>query len=238
LERDATLLQASDMVLVHSERLLPVLRSYCDNVHFVEHHARFALEKMSEYKDVGPVLWIGGCQYVPYLLKWLEQHPIDHEVRILTDIDAFGARHAARRIADDIGLPLRLSGSTTSIAGHRVERWTEWAQAEAMRDCRAALDVKMTGNFNQDHKPPAKAQQYVASGIPFAVNPGAGTAEYFRLRGLELASPSDTGRWLSYEYWDETRAWAKQLRAWTSLENVGSRYRRLIESLWADSPQS
>jgi hypothetical protein len=201
----------------------------------VEHNARFALDPMAQYKDTGHVLWIGACQYLPYLLKWLERHPIEEEIRILTDIDKFAARHAARCTADGIGIRMTLARSTTSIAGHRVERWTEQSQAEAMRECRAALDVKMPGNFNQDHKPPAKAQQYVASGVPFAVNPETSTAEYFRVRGFELASPADTDRWLSREYWEETRTCAYQLRDRTSLESVGREYRRLIESLWDGS---
>jgi hypothetical protein len=231
LAQDAVFLRECDMVLVHCERLLPLVQPYCSNIHFIEHHTRFALKEMSDYKDRGYILWIGGCQYVSYLLRWLACHPIGYEIRILTNIDNYRARHEARHLANDIGVKLRISRTTTAIAGCRIVPWSERLQDEMMRECKAALDVKMTGNFNQDHKPPTKAQQYVASSIPFAVNPDSSPAAYFRTRGFEVASPEDTGRWLSREYWEETRIWGERLRGWTSLEAVGWRYRQLIESL-------
>ena len=80
-------------------------------------------------------------------------------------------------------------------------------------------------------KPAAKAQQYVASGVPVAVNSDSYSAEYFLTRGFEVASPDDTDRWLSREYWEETHAAGERLRAATSLEAVAARYRELIESL-------
>jgi len=102
-----------------------------------------------------------------------------------------------------------------------------------MRACKAAIDVKMTATFNQRYKPPTKAQQYVASGIPFAVNPDSYSAEYFRLRGFDVASPLDGARWLSEAYWEATRVVGEQLRFTTSLQAVGARYRELIESVCA-----
>ena len=221
------------MVVVHCERLLPLVRPYCGNTHFVDHHTRYALNAMADYKDAGFILWIGACQYVPYLVRWLDHHPIQHEIKILTDIDNDRARQAARVFAAQIGMKVEVSRGATSIAGCRVYPWSERRQYDMMRECKAALDVKMTGKFNQRHKPPTKAQQYIASGIPFAVNPDSYSAEYFRVRGFEVASPVETSRWLSREYWEATRICGERLRASTSIEAVGSRYRELIESLWA-----
>ena len=231
LARDADLFRACAMVLVHCERLLPLVRPYCASVHFVDHHTRYATREMVEYKDAGYILWIGGCQYVPYLVRWLEHHPIEHEIRILTDIDDYRARHAARVLAAEIGMRFGVYRSTRSIAGCGVYEWSELRQQRMMRECKGALDIKMTARFEQAHKPPTKAQQYVASGIPFAVNPDSYSAEYFRARGFQIASPADTGRWLSREYWEETRTWGERLRAATSIEAVGARYRQLIEML-------
>ncbi len=238
LARDADVFRTCAMVLVHCERLLPLVRSYCNNTHFVEHHARYALNEMAGYKETGFILWIGACQYVPYLVKWLEQHPIDHEIKILTDIDNYRGRHAARVFAAEIGMRFEISEDASSIAGCQVYRWSERRQDEMMRACKAALDVKMTAKFEQRHKPPTKAQQYIASGIPFAVNPDSYSAEYFRVRGLEVASPVETARWLSREYWEATRVCGDRLRVSTSSEAVGSRYRELIESVWAHSRRS
>jgi len=231
LARHADLFRACAMVLVHCERLLPLVRPYCANVHFVDHHIRYATKEMVNYNDAGYILWIGGCQYVPYLARWLEHHPIEQEIRILTDIDNYRARHAARVLAAEIGMRFGVYRGTESIADCRVYQWSERRQQAMMRECRGALDIKMTARFEQAHKPPTKAQQYVASGIPFAVNPDSYSAEYFRARGFELASPADTARWLSREYWEETRVWGERLRAATSIEAVGARYRQLIEML-------
>jgi hypothetical protein len=228
---DAEFLRACAMAVVHCERLIPLLRPYCANVHFVEHHARHALHDMVEYKESGYILWVGAFQYVPYLVSWLERHPIDREIRILSNPENENARTLALSHAEEIGLQIEISPDATSIAGHRIYRWSERRQQDMMRGCKAALDVKMTRFFSQYHKPPTKAQQYVASGIPFAVNPDSYSAEYFRARGFDVASPLDIDLWLSREYWGATRSAGERLRAVTSIETVTARYRDLIESL-------
>lgn len=231
ITRDAGFLQACAMVLVHSERLLPFIHVHCRAVHFIDHHTRYGLSPMADYKEAGFILWIGGFQYVPYLVQWLERYPIAHEIRLLTDVRNHRARDAARMFAAEIGVKLEISERTTSVAGCRLYPWSERLQSDMMRECKAAFDVKVTEKFEQYLKPPTKAQQYIASGIPFAVNPDSYSAEYFRVRGFDVASPSDTARWLSREYWEATQAPGKQLRAATSIEVVAARYRDLIESL-------
>jgi hypothetical protein len=228
---DAEFLGACEIVVTHCERLIPLLRAHCSDVRFVEHHARYALDAMVGYRRRGYLLWIGGCQYVPFLLAWLERHPLAHELKILSDFENDRARALAREHAQAMGLRLEMDADTTSIAGHRVYRWSEERQRQMMGECRAALDVKMTRFFNQQHKPPTKAQQFVASGIPFAVNADSYSAEYFRDRGFDVASPLETERWLSREYWEATRAAGERLRAATSIEAVAARYRELIESI-------
>jgi hypothetical protein len=170
-------------------------------------------------------------QYVPYLLRWLAEHPIEREVRILTDLDSERGWARAHGTAAQLGLSIELSRAPTAIAGHPACQWSERRQLEMMRACKAALDVKHTVLFNQHHKPPTKAQQFVASGIPCAVNPEAYSAEYFRSRGFDPASPDDPARWLSRDYWEETRRAGARLRRETSIEAVAARYRELIESL-------
>jgi len=181
---------------------------------------------MADYKNNGFVLWVGGCQYLAAFLGWLQKHPIDAEVKILTDIDKAWSIRGARRYA-----PLSLSRKTWSIAGCEVHPWSEKLQHDMLRECKAAIDVKQVEIFNQYYKPPTKAQKYVGSGIPFAVNPESYSAEYFATRGFLTACPSDSERWFSRDYWEETRRVGLKLREYTSLEAVGSRYKDLIESL-------
>lgn len=231
IRSDYSFLNQCDMILLHSERLLPIFKSYNNNIHFVEHNNKYALPEMADYKDKGFILWVGGCQYVPYLLDWLKKHPLKNEVKILADIDNERARLAASVFANHIGMKLTITKNPKSIEGIDCYPWSERLQYEMMSECKAAIDIKMTDQFNQNYKPPTKAQKYIASGIPFAINKESYSAEYFKNRGFEIAAPNNTTRWFSPEYWKETRKFGEKLRVYTSLENVGIRYKQLIETL-------
>lgn len=232
IRADAPFLGLCDMILLHSERLLPIFKSYKKEIHFVEHNNKYALLEMSEYKERGYIIWIGGCQYIPYLLEWIRKHPIKNEIKILSDIDNERARLAANVFASNIGMKLTIPKGTKSIEGIDAYPWSERLQHEMMVEAKAAIDIKMTDQFNQNYKPPTKAQKYIASGIPFAVNKESYSAEYFRQRGFDIVAPNNTGRWFSYEYWKETKAFGEKLRIYTSLENVGLKYKELIERLY------
>lgn len=232
IRSDASFLRMCDMVLSHSERLMPIFRNYSNNVHFVEHNNKYALPEMSDYKEKGFVLWIGGCQYIPYLLDWIKKHPIKNEIKILSDIDNERARQAARAFASNIGIDLTISKGAKSVEGIDAYPWSERLQHEMMTEAKAAIDIKMTGQFNQSYKPPTKAQKYIASGIPFAANKDSYSSEYFKQRGFDIAAPNNPNRWFSLEYWKETRVFGEKLRVYTSLTNVGLRYKELIERLY------
>ena len=226
LDRDADFLRACDMVLLHCERHLPLVRHHCLRTHFVEHHARFSLPEMADFKEDGFVLWIGACQHLAHFVSWLELHPIRNEVKLLTDLDHAWAARGARRY-----VTLSLGRGAKTLAGCEIHQWSERKQLEMMRECKAAIDVRQLEIFNQYYKPPTKAQKYVSSGIPLAVNPGSYAEEYFRTRGFPVTSPEETDRWLSRRYWEQTRDFGLELRASTSLEAVGRRYQDLIESI-------
>ncbi len=106
-----------------------------------------------------------------------------------------------------------------------------------METCRAAIDIK-GDSFSQTTKPPTKAQQFVASGVPFGCNPGHPAGAYFHKRGLELADAADFNRLLSKEYWAETRRIAGPLRERTSLHAVGQAYREILTAANRPSPPS
>jgi len=223
---DASFLSACSRVLVHCERLEPAIREHCAATSFVEHHGRFTLPEMAGYREEGFVLWVGGCQYLAEFAEWLGRNPIATEIKALTDIDRAPWTRGARRFAS-----LAYTSRRTWLAGCEVLPWSERRQAELLQTCKAAIDVKRLDCFNQAHKPPTKAQKYVASGVPTAVNPGSYPAEYFRTRGFEIASPDDPERWLSRAYWEETREVGRRLREETSLESVGRRFLEVVHAL-------
>lgn len=219
---DAALLGACDLVLVHSELLGRHLGSYCRRVGFVEHHGKYTLPELAPYRPDGYVLWIGGLQNVPYLLKWLERNPLRRPLKILTDTGNRAAIVAAQRVGDAIGVKLRLGPA--SINGHETHPWSEAEQLRRLRECKAAIDIK-GDDFNQRTKPPAKAQKFVSSGIPFACNLDSEVSRYFHDRGFSLASPAMEEIWYSEEYWRETRRFAAGLRERIELGAVGESYR-------------
>ncbi|MEO8667033.1 MAG: hypothetical protein ABI399_00835 [Bauldia sp.] len=218
IAEDSVALRGCDLVLLHSEALRPHIAPYCRDMVIIEHHGRFSLATLADYKPTGFLLWIGACEHVPHLVQWLAAHPVSSEVRILTDLKSKRGRIAAHFDAHRLGL--RLDFGEHAINGHPAFQWSEDAQAELMRDCRAAIDIKGT-SFNQATKPPTKAQQFVASGIPFGCNPDSSVAAYFREHGFDVADAADETRLTSPRYFAETRAYAPRLRQATTIEAVG-----------------
>ena len=82
--------------------------------------------------------------------------------------------------------------------------------------------------------PPAKAIDFLASGVPLAMNADSSPVEHLARMGFEVPSPLDTERWLSREYGEETRRFGAALRELLSLERIGLRYKRIIEEVLAE----
>jgi hypothetical protein len=98
---------------------------------------------------------------------------------------------------------------------------------------RAALDIK-GDDFRARHKPPAKAIDFLAAGVPLAMKPDSCVVEHLARLGFAVASPLDAAAWLSPEYDEETRRFGAALRELLSLERVGRRWRRLLEEVLAE----
>jgi hypothetical protein len=97
-------------------------------------------------------------------------------------------------------------------------------------EAKAALDIKGT-DFRSRHKPPAKAMDFIASGIPLAMNTDSCVVDHLGAMGFDVSSPLDNERWLSPEYWRETQRFGRAIRELYSRERVGRRYKRLIDGL-------
>jgi hypothetical protein len=100
-----------------------------------------------------------------------------------------------------------------------------------MEECKAAIDIKYTNDFNQNTKPPTKAQKFVSSGIPFSINKNSYSFEYFQKRNFSLAEPVNQERWFSEEYHSETIKFASMLRQETSIEVVGRKFKEIIDAV-------
>jgi hypothetical protein len=158
---------------------------------------------------------VGNLQYLQAIVEWLQEHPLGMQIKFVVNYPSV----FKGKLTD--ALPMR--------DPHEVINWTPRSQRDTMIGAKAAFDIK-GADFNQMHKAPVKAQKFIASGIPFAVNPESYSAEYFRSRGFEVPSPTDTRYWLSREYWEKTQIEAGKLREKLTLENIGLTYKQIIDS--------
>jgi hypothetical protein len=226
----APLLSACDLLLAHCERLVPYLATYAPT-RYVDHHGRYTLSELRDFRPDGYVLWVGQLVHAPWLLRQFTAAPPPYEVRLLTCLADLHSRDLAGTLARRLGVDCMITDDR--VGPYRAFNWNERLQEQMMRECKAAVDVKGgADDFAQWTKPATKAQKFVSSGIPCAVNRDSYSSEYFRTRGFEVAGP-DEARWFSRDYWEETRAAAQTLRPAISLEAVGLRYRQLVEEVLA-----
>jgi hypothetical protein len=214
IDKDRDFLLHCHVIIVHCERLLNIFRLYCRNVEFVEHHNRFGLPALAPFRASGYAIWVGGLEHLAVVVKWLQIHRLGMELKFVTNYPSI------------FNSPLR--DALPIPDPHEVIRWSPCNQRDAMENAKVSFDIKGT-NFNQMHKPPVKAQKFIASGIPFAINPESYSAEYFANRGMILPSPLEKHYWLSREYWEETQSAGKTLRDRLTLECIGLAYKNVID---------
>jgi hypothetical protein len=206
-------------IVIHSERLRKYFAPYAP-VEFIDHHCKFVAPLRDVYHDQGEILWVGVRSNLPALIDWVNYHQQPGRLRVLTNLED----PAHPPTATDLGFR---HGRDVII-----EQWSPATHLQRMVECRAALDIK--GNdFRSRHKPPAKAIDFVASGVPLAINSESAPADHLARMGFDLASPLDANRWLSLEYWEETCRFGAALRELLSLERIGRRWRRLIDEVLA-----
>jgi hypothetical protein len=75
---------------------------------------------------------------------------------------------------------------------------------------------------------------YIASGLPLAMNPESSPVEHLSRMGFEVASPLNWDYWLSEEYWQETQRFGRAIRELLSLERIGRRFHGHIEEVLAE----
>lgn len=222
-----TALKLCDMIISHSARLIPFFSPHA-RTEYIDHNGKYFLDELASFKESGYVLWIGGFQFIPYLLEFLQIHPIDAEIKVLADYKNPAAIRCAERFSGPCGINLDIRGD--SCNGLQLFDWSVERQKKMLEEAKAAIDIKGL-DFHQMHKPPTKAQKYVCSGVPFAINKESEAYPYFANKHLTLCEPQDTERWFSKEYWQETQECAGHLRPLLSAEVIGNQYRTYIETI-------
>jgi glycosyltransferase involved in cell wall biosynthesis len=218
VDAEHCMLRRCSRIVVHAERLRKSLSPY-GPVEYVDHHVKFVADEYAGYRDDGEVLWVGVRTNAPYLGEWLRRHPLPCPLRVLTNFEDPGRPPTAAELG--------LGG----IDGIVLEQWTPETHRRRLGEARAALDVKGF-DFRQWHKPPAKALDFVAAGLPLAMNAESSPVEHLRTRyEFEVPTPVEAERWFSRAYWEETRELAGRLRRELSLERVAERWAAIVEEV-------
>jgi hypothetical protein len=220
IDADAVIMRRCARVVVHCERLRRYFEPYA-RVQYLDHHVKFISPLPEGHRQDGYVLWVGVRTNLPPLVEWVNAHPLPGELRVLTNPEQPGV------------IPPAAAFGFRQAEGVRIEEWSPELHRERAAGARAALDVK--GNdFRSRHKPPAKAIDFLASGVPLALQPDSSPAEHLARLGFEAAEPEDAGCWLSRAYWEETRRFGAALRELLSIQRVGRRWKRLLDAVLAE----
>lgn len=229
LHQDRNFLSGCDGICLHCERWIPYFKKYNNNVHFVEHHGKFTLPNIQDFKEKGFVLWIGSFQYIPFLLNYAKFNALPYEIVICSDLKNERAKSNASKLCRELKISMDISSDYSSVNGIKSFIWSPETQQKLMMECKAAMDIKSVTHFSQGHKPPTKAQKYISSGIPFAVNKESYSYEYFSTRGLEIPEPNEIEKFFSQDYWHKIQEFAKSLRKKININTVGLEYRKIYE---------
>jgi hypothetical protein len=223
IRRSARFLRACTLIAVHSRALTPYFRGLAPTMS-LEHYGKFFLPAIAPYKEQGYALWIGMLEHVPYLLHYLERHPLPLQTKILTNLDSRRAIAGAEHVARQLRFQMHIGDG--QINGIEAYPWSADLQARMLSEAKAAIDIKGR-SFNQRMKPPTKAQQFVCSGVPLAMTP-CGITRYMEMHGLRIPLPSDD-RWLTRSYYENVCSVARRLRPKLTLDRTADRMSEIIE---------
>jgi hypothetical protein len=220
IQADAAMLRRCARVLVHAERLRGHFEPYA-RVEYLDHPVKFVAPPLAAYRPSGFLLWVGVRTNLPPLVEWVNAHPPPAELRVLTNPE------------DPAVVPRPAEFGFRTKVRIQIEPWSRELQLRRTAEARAALDIKGT-DFRARHKPPAKAIDFLASGLPLAMNPDSGPVEHLARLGFAVASPLEPERWLGRAYWEETQRFGRALRELLSLKRIGWRYRRVLDEVLAE----
>jgi hypothetical protein len=219
IDADAGWLRRCTRIVVHCDRLRKYFASY-SSVEYLDHHVKFAAPMRDAFQPRGHLLWVGVRSNLAPLVRWVNMHDLAAPLDVLTNLE------------DPERVPTAAEAGFRTDAEVRIHHWTPERQVAMTTSALAAIDIK-GDDFRSRHKPPAKAIDFVASGLPLAMNEESSPVEHLARMGFEVASPLEPERWLSRDYWEETRRFGFAIRELLSSERVARRWTRLINQVLA-----
>lgn len=216
IDGDAERLLSCDRIVVHCDPLSRYFRGYSQVISF-PHHVKYVADIPAVRPVDGPLLWIGLDVNLPPVVEWVNKHGLPRELVVLTNAEP------------DAPVPNSDSLGFRGDVPVRIECWSVDNHLNWLPRCRAALDIK-GDDFRARHKPPAKACDFLASGVPLAVQPDSSAAVFLREMGFNVAGLADP-RWLSEEYLAETVQFGRAIRELFSLRRLAFRWEMLLEDV-------
>lgn len=213
VDADYHLLRACQRIILHAPCLAKYFQSYAPTV-TLDHHINYAAPLRSGFQSGGPIVWTGLRSNLRPLVDWVNAHGLPAELKVLTNLED-----------GEAGEP-RSFGFRDSTAV-QIESWSAERHRAALEAARGAIDIK-GDDFRQRHKPPTKAVDCIASGVPLAMNTDSSSAAYLRALGFEVARPDDPEHWFSEGYWRKTRELGAELRSRLSRQQIAGRLARII----------
>src|ERR1051326_682471 len=220
IDGEGRILRKCDRVLVHCHRLTHYFRPYA-LTEFLDHPIKHFAPLAQTSERQKHVVWIGARSNLEPVAEWVNRHELPGELWVLTNFE----------YPDDPPAPEDFGFRPGAVA--RMENWSPARQQEWLTSARLALDIKGR-DFRSHHKPPTKAMEFLASGVPLAMNAESSPVEHLADMGFEIAGPDDLERWQSVEYREETQRFGNAIRELCSLERVGRRLRRIIDKVLAE----
>jgi hypothetical protein len=217
IDADSGWLRRCARIIVHCQRLRKYFAPYAP-VEYLDHHVKFAGPMRESFEPSGRLLWVGVRSNLAPLVEWVNGHELPAALDVVTNLEEPGY------------VPSLAEVGFRADAEIRIHDWSPKLQLALTATARGAIDIK-GDDFRSRHKSPAKAIDFLASGLPLAMNADSSPVEHLGRMGFEVASPLDPERWLSRAYWDETRRFGLAVREMLSLERVARRWRLVIEEL-------
>jgi len=219
---DARVLRACARIVVHCRGLAPHFEPFAPTS-YLDHPLKYAVPTRRAFRPDGRLVWVGVRSNLPPLVAWVNAHGLPAPLDVLTNP------------ADPARPPTLEEFGFRGAAEVRVRAWSPELHRALVTDARAALDVK-ADDFRSRHKPPAKALDFVASGVPVALDPGSAPAEHLAGLGLQVPAPSDVETWLSERYWRDVRRLGERLSRDLAPERVARRWHRVLREALESRP--
>ena len=229
IDQYSSYLACCSAIIIHSHRLRKYFRPYAP-VEYLDHHIRFATPNRRRSVTDGPLLYVGVTSNLPPVVEWINRFSLPRDLILLTNHTEAGDEASVKRFGISQGKRVQ------------VLRWSPSLQIQLQGECSAAIDIRGS-DFRARHKPPTKAMDFLASGIPVALSASSSTADHLRFMGFEPAilpgsdAVSDSAlirgfdRLFSAEYVSEAGRFGAAIAELNSLPRIALRMRRLIDGV-------